>query len=150
MKTEPDDYSIDDLERDRIVPWDGIRNHQARNIIRDEIKAGDDVLIYHSGVSNPGIAGCARIAGDVYPDSTARDKESEYFDHRSTDNNPIWYCVDVEFVSKLPRFVSLREIKSTEGLANMMVVRRGIRLSVQPVEAEHFNKIVHLGNQESS
>lgn len=148
VKSEPDEYSIDDLEQDRIAPWDGIRNYQARNIIRNEIKVNDEILIYHTGRPAPGVAGVGRIVRAAYPDSTALDKTSAYYDERATDENPIWYCVDIEFVGKFTRFVPLSEIKSTAGLEEMMIVRRGNRLSVQPVRMEHFKKIVQMGNRE--
>lgn len=147
MKTEPGDYSVDDLERDRIARWDGIRNYLARNILRDDIKVDDEVLIYHSGVRPTGVAGSARVIKSAYPDPTAWDPESDYYDPKSTPDGPTWFAVDIEFTARFRHFVTLDEIRSTPGLDGIMVARRGIRLSVQPVDKEHFEIITRFGNQ---
>ncbi|QDU60378.1 EVE domain protein [Planctomycetes bacterium Pan216] len=147
MKSEPSDYSIDDLERDGKEPWDGIRNYQARNIMRDEMSIGDEVLFYHSNADPPGVAGIAKVASKAYPDHTAWDKKNKHFDKRSTPENPVWLMVDVEFVEKFPHLVSLPEIKEEEALAEMMVTKRGMRLSVQPVDGAHFRKIRSMGRR---
>ncbi len=147
MKTEPGDYSIDDLQRDRKTQWDGIRNYQARNILRDNIKVNDEVLIYHSGIRPTGVAGTARVIKAGYPDPTARDKSGRYYDPKSTPENPVWFAVDIRFAARFKHFVTLDEIKSTPPLKEIMVARRGMRLSVQPVDRKHFEIIVRLGEQ---
>ena len=147
MKTEPRVYSIDDLERDRVARWDGIRSYQARNIMRDEIRINDEVLIYHSRIRPAGVAGRARVIRGAYPDPTAWDKKSEYYDSKSTSDNPVWFAVDIWFTSKFQHYVSIDEIRSTPGLEGIMAARRDVRLSVQPVEKEHFEIITRLGWQ---
>jgi predicted RNA-binding protein with PUA-like domain len=140
MKSEPDVFSIDDLKKKHQAPWDGVRNFQARNHMR-EMKVGDLVLFYHSSTQPPGVAGVARICREAHPDPTAWDKKSEYFDPRSTREKPVWDLVDVEFVEKLPRLVSLDEIKADPALGGMEVTRKP-RLSVQPVAPEDFQRIL--------
>lgn len=147
MKTEPGDYSIDDLERDGIAIWDGIRNYQARNILRDNIKVGDEVLIYHSSVRPTGVAGSARVIKPAYPDPTAWNPKSDYYDPKSTPEKPTWFAVDIKFIARFRHFVTLDEIKSAPGLDGIMVARRGVRLSVQPLDKEHFDIITQLGSQ---
>lgn len=141
MKTEPESYSIDDLERDGTTFWNGIRNYQARNFMRDDVKPGDGVLFYHSNAEPPGIFGVAEVVRAAYPDHTQFDPESKYFDPKATPENPTWVMVDVKFVRKFSAPVSLAELKETPGLEEMMVTRRGSRLSVQPVTAQEW-KIV--------
>lgn len=141
MKTEPESYSIDDLERDGTTFWNGIRNYQARNFMRDNVKPGDGVLFYHSNAEPPGIFGIAEVVKAAYPDHTQFDPESKYFDPRATPDNPTWVMVDVKFVRKFSAPISLAELKETPGLEEMMVTRRGSRLSVQPVTAQEW-KIV--------
>lgn len=146
FKTEPFTYSIDDLARERQTPWEGIRNYQARNFIRDDIRIGDEVLIYHSGVKTPAVFGRAKIIKGAYPDSTALDRSSPYFDQRSTPDNPVWFMVDVEFTAKFVNPVTLADIKADADLSKMMVAQRGMRLSIQPVDETHFRKILKMGN----
>jgi predicted RNA-binding protein with PUA-like domain len=145
MKSEPHVYSIDDLERDGSTCWEGVRNYQARNYMRDNMKEGDLVLFYHSNARPPGVAGIARVCKEAYPDFTAFDKRSEYFDPKSSKDNPIWYMVDVEFEEKFKHFITLSELRQTPGLEKMKVLEKFQRLSVQPVEAGHFNVIRKLG-----
>jgi len=145
MKSEPGVYSIDDLERDGTTPWEGVRNYQARNFIRDDMKVGDLVLFYHSNATPPGVAGIARIARAAYPDPHALDPQSHYYDPRSKADAPVWMTVDVEFVERFPAVVSLEELKAAPQLDGILVARRGQRLSVQPVDAEHFQLIRKLG-----
>ena len=144
MKSEPDAYSIDDLERDGREMWDGIRNYQARNMMRDDMKIGDEVLFYHSNCKEPGIVGVARVVSEPYPDPTQFDSESRYFDPKSDPDNPRWCLVDVEFVRKLSRNVTLTEIKSQKSLEDMILTRKGNRLSIMPVSKKHWNKILSL------
>lgn len=139
MKSEPDVFSIDHLKKKGRAPWDGVRNFQARNFMR-EMKVGDPVLFYHSSCEPLGVAGLARVAREAYPDFTAWDKKSPYHDPRSTPEKPLWTMVDVEFVEKFPRFVPLDALRSNPALQNMVVLKRG-RLSVQPVEEADFQRV---------
>ena len=144
MKSEPDVYSIDDLQRDGREMWDSIRNYQARNMMRDDMRIGDDVFFYHSSCKEPGVVGIAKVASKPYPDPVQFDKKSRYFDAKSDKDNPRWILVDVEFVRKLQRNITLIEIKAEKSLADMILVRRGNRLSIMPVEKKHWDKILSL------
>lgn len=145
MKSEPDVFSIDDLARDRRTSWEGVRNYQARNFMRDEMKVGDLVLYYHSNAEPSGIAGIARVSREAYPDPTQFDRKSEYYDEGSKTDDPRWLMVDVEFVEKLPEVISLDRLKSDPELEGMLVIRKGQRLSVQPVEKKHFARVLQVG-----
>jgi len=151
MKSEPDVFSFDDLKacKNQTEPWDGIRNYQARNFMRDDMKVGDLVLFYHSNTKPPGVAGIARIAKEAYPDHTSWDPKSHYFDEKSSPDNPRWLMVDVQWVAEFPNYVSLDTLKaeSEEGgpLDGVLVTRRGSRLSITPVEEKHFLHICELG-----
>ena len=147
VKSEPDVYSIDDLARDGETSWDGIRNYQARNFMRDEMRAGDRVLFYHSSASPPGVAGVAEVARGGYPDPTARDPSSDYHDPKATADDPRWYMVDLRFVEKLPRLVPLPELKADPALEDMLVTGRS-RLSVQPVGRPHFEHVLAMARSE--
>ena len=144
MKSEPDVYSIDDLERDGREMWDSIRNYQARNMMRDDMKIGEEVFFYHSNCKEPGIVGVARVASEPYPDPTQFDRKSKYYDPKSSKDNPRWYLVDVEFVRKLTRNITLTELKAQKTLADMILTRKGNRLSIMPVAKIHWNKILSL------
>jgi predicted RNA-binding protein with PUA-like domain len=146
MKSEPDVYSIEDLRRDGRTSWEGVRNYQARNFMRDDAQPGDNVLYYHSNADPPGVAGVARIARAGYPDRTALDPSSDYYDPRATENDVRWYQVDVEFVEAFPRLVSLDDLRRTPGLEKMLVINKS-RLSVQPVTDEEFRIVVALGRE---
>ena len=148
MKSEPDTYSIDDLERERVAGWDGVRNYQARNFMRDEMRVGDAVLFYHSNAKPPGVAGLARVARAAYPDPTQFDDRSKYFDPKSDPEAPRWWHVDVEFVERFADVVSLEELKADPKLEGMRVIQRGPRLSVQPVDAPHYRRVVTLGRRQ--
>jgi predicted RNA-binding protein with PUA-like domain len=124
MKSEPSTYSIDDLARDGRTTWDGVRNYQARNMMRDDMSLGDPVLFYHSSADPPGVAGVAKVARTGYPDGTAWDKSDAHYDPDTDPNNPTWMMVDIEFVEKLPRFVSLDELQGRSDLDGLMVVKR--------------------------
>lgn len=137
MKTEPDVYSIDHLARQGQGAWDGVRNFQARNHMRD-MREGDLVLFYHSSIEPPGVVGLARVCGQARPDPTQFDPKDHHYDPKSKRDDPRWSLVDVEFVEKFPMFVTLDTMKADPALAGMLVVRRGMRLSVQPVERAHF------------
>ena len=144
MKSEPDVYSIDDLKRDGREMWDSIRNYQARNMMRDDMKIGDEVFFYHSSCKEPGVVGIARVASKPYPDPVQFDENSRYFDANSDRDNPRWILVDVEFVRKLKRNITLTDIKAEKSLEDMILVRRGNRLSIMPVEKKHWEKILSL------
>ena len=144
MKSEPDDYSIDDLKRDGRDMWDGIRNYQARNMMRDDMKIGDEILFYHSNCKEPGVVGIAKVASEPYPDPTQFDRKSKYFDPKSKKEDPRWSLVDVAFVRKLKRNVTLSEIKNEKSLEDMILTRKGNRLSIMPVSKKHWNKILSI------
>jgi predicted RNA-binding protein with PUA-like domain len=144
MKSEPDAYSIDDLERDGREMWDGIRNYQARNMMRDEMRVGDDILFYHSSCKIPAVVGLARVASAPYPDPTQFDRTSKYHDPASDPGDPRWILVDVEFVHKFDRTITLAELKGQPGLDGMILLRKGNRLSITPVSKEHWNVILNL------
>lgn len=148
FKSEPDVYGLDDLERDGETYWDGVRNYQARNLLRDEMEAGDLVLYYHSNAKPPGVAGVAEIVKSGYPDPTQFDEASKYHDPKSDPDDPRWFVVDVAYRHRFPTFVSLADLKSDDALDGMMVIRRGMRLSVQPVEERHFRHVVERGGLE--
>tara|TARA_A100001015_G_scaffold151515_2_gene167985 strand:- start:301 stop:753 length:453 start_codon:yes stop_codon:yes gene_type:complete len=141
MKSEPSAYSIDDLQKDGITQWEGVRNYQARNFMRDQMKIGDKVLFYHSNTNPPGIVGLAEVCKESYPDYFALDATSKYFDPKATEEKPIWMMVDVKFVKKFKKVISLEEIKNRPELANMLVIKKGMRLSIQPVSESDYNII---------
>lgn len=144
FKSEPGSYSIDHLERDGRTHWDGIRNYQARNLLRDEIGEGDGVLVYHSNAEPPGVAGLATVVRAGYPDPSARDPQSRYFDPKADDADPRWYMVDIEFRERFPEVVPLATLKATPGLEAMVVTTKS-RLSIQPVRPEEWEVVVRLG-----
>jgi predicted RNA-binding protein with PUA-like domain len=146
LKTEPGTYSIDDLERDGATTWEGVRNYQARNFMRDDMRPGDGVLFYHSNAEPPGVVGVARVARSGYPDPTARDPASPYHDPKASEADPRWYMVDVEFVERFPRPVALAELRGTPGLEKMPVTNRS-RLSVQPVTEREFEIVREMGRK---
>lgn len=150
VKSEPGCYSIDTLENepDQITSWDGVRNYQARNFMRDEMKLGDKVLFYHS-VTNPSIVGICEVVRESYPDHTAWNPEDDHFDPKSTVDNPRWFMVDVKFVEKLPRALSLKELRQIPGLERMELLRKGSRLSVMPVDKNEFDIICNLAKEQA-
>jgi predicted RNA-binding protein with PUA-like domain len=147
MKVEPSAYSIDDLARDGSTSWEGVRNYQARNFIRDEMQVGDGVLFYASSADPSGVTGLAEIARAAYPDAFAWKKGHAYFDAASTPDKPLWYAVDIRFVERFPGIVSLETLKSTPGLEDMVVTRKGSRLSIQPVTKREFEIVTKLGRR---
>jgi predicted RNA-binding protein with PUA-like domain len=147
MKCEPEAYTIEDLERDGTASWEGVRNFQARNMMRDDMKVGDGVLFYASNAEPSGVTGLAEISREGYPDHFAFEKGHKYFDPKSDPENPTWYMVDIRFVGRFPEIVSLAVLKETPGLEKMMVVQKGSRLSVQPVTKEEFDIVVKLGRK---
>jgi predicted RNA-binding protein with PUA-like domain len=145
MKVEPSAYSIDDLARDGSTSWEGVRNYQARNFMRDQMQVGDGVLFYASNADPSGVTGLAEIARAAYPDAYAWKKGHTYFDAASTPEKPLWYSVDIRFVERFPRVVSLDTLKSTPGLEDMVVTKKGSRLSIQPVTKREFDIVTKLG-----
>ena len=146
MKSEPEVYSIDDLRRDGRTSWEGVRNYQARNFMRDDARPGDNVLFYHSNADPPGVAGLATVTRGGYPDPSARDPGSDYFDPKASDQDPRWYMIDVAFGEKFPAVVPLDTLRQTPGLEKMLVINKS-RLSVQPVTDEEFRIVVGLGRE---
>lgn len=146
MKSEPDSFSIDDLAArpGKREHWDGVRNYQARNFMRDAMKKGDQVLFYHSSCAEPGVVGVAKVVKEAYPDSTAFDPESKYFDPKSDPDNPRWFMVDIQLVRKFKRVVTLAELKENPQFEGMRLLARGNRLSVMPVAKDHFDLIVAM------
>jgi predicted RNA-binding protein with PUA-like domain len=145
LKCEPTAYSIDDLERDGVASWEGVRNYQARNSMRDDMREGDGVLFYASNAEPSGVSGIAEIAREGYPDHFAFDPRHGYFDEKSDPRNPTWYMVDIRFVGKFDSVVPLATLKSTPGLEAMVVLQKGSRLSVQPVTKKEFEIVAALG-----
>jgi predicted RNA-binding protein with PUA-like domain len=146
MKSEPDTFSIDDLQKrpEQTEHWDGVRNYQARNLMRDEMKIGDQVFFYHSNCELPGIVGIAEVVNESYPDFTAFDPENKHFDPKSNPEKPTWFMVDVKFVRKLKRTISLQELKLKPELSDLALVRRGNRLSINPVSQDQWTFILNL------
>lgn len=143
MKSEPESYSIDALKADKKTAWTGVRNFQARNYMRDEMLVGDGVLFYHSSCKVPGVYGAAKVASAPYPDPTQFDSTSHYFEPRATKEKPVWYLVDVAFVSKLKQPVTLTDIRANPKLRSMAILQPGSRLSITPVAPEHFQLITN-------
>lgn len=144
MKSEPDNYSIDDLKRDKREPWDGIRNYQVRNMFRDDMRVGDKAFFYHSSCKVPAVVGVMTIASKPYPDPTQFDPRAKYHDPKSDPDDPRWLLVDVKYSRKLKRPIPLTEIKATPGLDGFLLTKRGNRLSVFPVEKKHWDIVLGL------
>jgi len=144
MKSEPDAFSIDDLARVKTEPWTGVRNYQARNFMRDGMKPGDGVLFYHSSCAEPGVVGIAEVASDAYPDPTQFERKSDYYDEKSTREQPRWMLVDVAFKRKLKRTIALNELKEQPHLDGFALLQRGNRLSVLPVTKVQWDCILAL------
>lgn len=144
MKSEPNEFSIDDLKRVKVEPWDGIRNYQARNFIRDKMKIGDQAFFYHSSCEVPAIVGTMEIASEAYPDPTAFMSGNAHFDAKSDPENPTWMLVDVKFLSKLKTPLTLQQLRQEPKLADMQLLKRGNRLSVFPVTTPHWKRIMQL------
>lgn len=146
LKTEPTEYSIDDLKRDKVTSWFGVRNYQARNIIRDDIKIGDLCIIYHSSCKIPAAVGLGKVVKEAYPDKTQFDPKSDYFDICSSMTNPRWMSVDIAFVEKFTQPLSLTRMRTIDSLSDMRLLTRGNRLSTLPITLKHFKKILELSN----
>ena len=149
MKCEPSAYTIDDLARDGSTSWEGVRNYQARNFLR-EMTVGDPVLFYASSADPSGVTGLARVVKAAYPDQFAWTKGHKYFDPSSSKASPTWYMVDIGFVERFPEVVSLETLKSTSGLEEMVVTKKGSRLSIQPVTRAEYDIVVRLGRRGAS
>lgn len=148
FKSEPDAFSIDDLHarRSKGEHWDGVRNFQARNMMRDEVKVGDQVLFYHSNCKPPGIVGVAEVIKEAHPDFTSWDPDSKYYDPRSSKDKPLWFMVDIKFKEKFAEMVSLDELKQNPTLEDMLILRKGNRLSITPVTASQFKAILKMAS----
>ncbi len=151
VKSEPGSFSFADLlaAPARTTPWDGVRNYQARNFMRDEMRVGDAVLFYHSGATPPGVVGLAEVASEPYPDPTQFDEGSRYFDPKSRPDEPRWQLVDLRAVRELASMVTLEEIKSHPELRTMEVARRGSRLSITPVDCTHLDLVLEISERRS-
>jgi len=146
MKSEPDAYSIDDLARDKATAWNGVRNYQARNFMRDQMQPGDPVFFYHSNCEAPGIVGIAEVSKRAYPDESQFAPKSDYYDPTSSRSDPRWLNVDIRFVKKI-RPVALTELRAHEPLANMRILQRGNRLSVTPVDPAEWQAVLALAGE---
>ena len=145
MKSEPNVYSIADLRRDGRTYWDGVRNYQARNFMRDDMRVGDEILFYHSNAQPMGIYGVAQVVREAYPDHTAFDPSDKHYDPKSDPANPTWMMVDVGYVGTFQEPITLVTLKQTPRLEKMQVIQRGSRLSVQPVTPEEWDIVMRLG-----
>lgn len=148
MKSEPDSFGIDHLydRPNKTEHWDGVRNYQARNMMRDQMKAGDLAFFYHSNCEPPGIVGIVEIVREAYPDFSAQHPESKYFDPKSTPDNPRWFMVDVMFKEKFKHMITLNELRQYPELGKMVVLQKGSRLSITPVSAKEWQFIIQLKN----
>ena len=146
-KSEPDVYSIGDLERDGSTGWDGVRNYQARNFMRDSMRPGDRVLFWHSNAEPAGVAGVAKVAGAARPDPTQFDRRSAYFDPASDPDDPTWMMVDIAFMSRFREVVSIERLRAEPALAGMLALKRGNRLSVTPVTPDEFEAVMRLSRE---
>jgi predicted RNA-binding protein with PUA-like domain len=147
LKSEPDVFSFDHLKKRprKTEPWNGVRNYQARNFMRDDMAVGDLALFYHSSCPQPGVAGVARVSKEAYPDPTQFDPSSEYFDAGSKHEDPRWQMVDVSFHADVPNFVTLDQLRDDPKLADLLILRRGNRLSITPVGEKEFLRICQIG-----
>lgn len=147
MKSEPDVFSIEDLEKssNKTTHWDGVRNYQARNYMRDEMKIGDKVIFYHSNAEPPVAVGICTVVKEGYPDFTAFDSNDKHYDPKSKKDSPTWFMVDIKFEKKFFHFISIDEMRNNKELQGMKLLQRGNRLSVMPLTKQEFNEIVKLG-----
>lgn len=145
MKSEPDVFSIDQLKKDKTTPWSGVRNYQARNFMKD-MNVGDEVIFYHSSADPSGAVGLAKVTKLAFPDPTQFDKKSEYFDPKASKDKPIWFCVEVGYVHTFKHLLTLQDLRSEKSLADMLVLRKGSRLSVQPVTEKEFATVKKMGD----
>ena len=146
MKSEPSTYSIDTLKKEKKTLWDGVRNYQARNFMMKDMKMGDLILFYHSSTTPPGVAGMAEVSKGAQADPTQFNKKSEYFDPKALRETPRWFCVEVKFLKKFKNFVPLQELRNQKGLEDMLVLKKGQRLSIQPLTKKQFHIVCQLGD----
>lgn len=139
MKSEPDVFGIDQLKKDKTTWWEGVRNYMARNYMMKEMSVGDEILFYHSNAEPAGVAGLAAVSKSAEPDKLQFDKKSDYFEKRATKDKPVWFCVQVQFKEKFKNFIPLKEMKTDSHCADLMVIKKGQRLSIQPVSEKDFN-----------
>jgi len=144
IKSEPETFSIDDLAKVKREPWSGVRNYQARNFMWKEMRIGDLALFYHSNAKPPGIVGVAKVVSEPYPDPTQWDPGSEYFDPKSTEDNPRWWLVDFALEKKFAEMIPLEKLRGIKALADMVILQKGTRLSITPVAIKHFNAVMKL------
>lgn len=144
MKSEPDAFSIDDLKTNQTEPWDGVRNYQARNMMRDDMKVGDKVFFYHSSCKQVGVVGLMTVSHEGYPDHTSWDPDAKYFDPKSDPQNPRWFMVDVNYERHLKRTISLTELKANPALENMALVKKGSRLSIMEMTQDEYEVILGM------
>ena len=149
VKSEPDVYSLDDLKRDGTTYWDGVRNYQARNMMRDDMQPGDLVLYYHSNTKPPGIVGLAKVVKAGYPDPSQFDEDDSHYDPKSKKDDPRWFVVDVEYVAHFDKYLPLQDLKENEDLDGMILLRKGNRLSVMPVDEPHFRRVLELAGYDA-
>lgn len=149
MKSEPDAYSIEDLKKDKTSLWDGVRNYQARNFMMNEMQVGDEVLFYHSNAKPPGAVGLATVSKEAVPDPSALDPKSEYYAPKASIEKPIWYCVEVKFKKAFDRIVSLQEIREEPKLKDMLLIKKGQRLSIQPLTKSEYEHICKMSERKS-
>ena len=149
FKSEPDAFSIDDLKamKGRRDHWDGIRNYQARNLMRDEMKKGDLGFFYHSSCKVPGVVGVVEVVKEAYPDHTAHNPKEKYYDPKSSEENPRWFMVDVKFKQKFKEIISLESLRQVNALSDMVLLRKGSRLSIQPVSKKEWNAILKMSSR---
>lgn len=149
MKSEPEAFGIDDLKArpNQQEHWDGVRNYQARNMMRDEMQVGDLVFFYHSNCKTPGIVGVMQVAKKAYPDFTAFDPDSKYYDPKSSQDNPRWFMVDVKFKEKFPHIVSLDDLRGRSELQDMLILRKGNRLSITPVTEHEWHTVLSMAKE---
>jgi predicted RNA-binding protein with PUA-like domain len=145
IKSDPETYTIDDLERDGVTEWDGVRNFKARNFMRRQMQVGDPILFYHSNAEPTGVYGIAEVAAEAHSDSAQFDKKSRYHDPDSDPDSPVWWCVDVHHVETFPAPVTRDDLKQTPELAGMMVLKKGMRLSITPVTKAEFDVVRRMG-----
>lgn len=146
MKSEPEEYSIDHLKKDKKTFWTGVRNYQARNFMMNDMKAHDQVLFYHSNAEPSGVAGLATLTGQLIADPLQFDKKSDYYDAKATHEKPIWFSAEVKYLTHFKNFISLQELKNHKELSSMLVIKKGQRLSIQPVTKREFDFITKLGS----
>ena len=144
MKSEPDVFSIESLKKKKTSGWDGVRNYQARNYMRDEMKKNDLILFYHSSCEVPGVAGLAQVVKESHPDPTQFDPKSDYYDPKATKESPRWFMVEVQFVEQFDRVITLSELKAEQNLSHMPLVQKGSRLSINPVTEKEFKTILKM------